>query len=173
MMNLYGKTFLGPSPSWNSHEMMVHSKHLVQSYNQLTGKHLIYSNESSQSLDNLAKSLYNLPNIVVVSHGIQTDMPNGPILNYGNKCALERWEATWEQLTAMPSRFTAEPMERDARAAFMNQVTLNGIVNDYNGIRIGLNGRRFRIMNATVWNIVIENQLLGQAATFSKWEYLS
>jgi len=66
----------------------------------------------------------------------------------------------------MPSRFTAEPMERSARDAFMRQVTEKGVVTNYEGIRIALDGERFRISDAVVWNIEVGGLYLGQAATF-------
>jgi len=49
----------------------------------------------------------------------------------------------------------------------------NGFIDDYSGIRISLNGRRFRINQATVWNVLDEaGAYAGQAATFSSWEFL-
>ena len=73
----------------------------------------------------------------------------------------------------MPSRYTAEQVERDVREAFMRKVLTDGIVQNYNGIRIASDKSRFRIKNATVWNIVKDDHFFGQAATFDKWEYLS
>jgi len=164
---LYSPTFFGPSPLYFTQEMTTHARLVVQSYHALTNKQLV---DLSLSDEALAQALFTLPDTVVVSHGLQTQAENGPVLNYGNAAALKRWGASWEQLTSMPSRFTAEPMEREARAAFMAQVTSKGIVNDYQGVRIGLDGKRFCMKEASVWNIVVDGQLYGQAACFSKWE---
>ena len=58
---------------------------------------------------------------IILSHGIQ-DSGDGPILNYSNKKGLELWKMDWEQLTRMPSKFTAEPLEQSKRDAFMREV---------------------------------------------------
>ncbi len=105
----------------------------------------------------------------LLSHGIELD----PLLNFGNRRALELWELSWEELTQMPSRLTAEPMERETRAQFMNSVRTHEFVENYSGIRISKSGRRFKIENAKVWNLIdSENQLRGQAALFDQWSYL-
>lgn len=108
---------------------------------------------------------------VVLSHGVQ-NKPEGPILNYGNALALQKWRASWEELTTMPSKYTAESMDQAQREIFMNAVLRDGIVQNYSGVRIGLDKSRFRIKNTTVWNIVFEGDFLGQAATFPSWEDL-
>lgn len=105
---------------------------------------------------------------VVVSHGAEPD----PVLNYGNRSALALWEMTWDQLIGTPSRFTAEPVAREERTRLLAEVTRNGYIADYAGIRISRSGRRFRIMEATVWNLVDDHGLpVGQAATFDRWEF--
>ena len=90
-------------------------------------------------------ALFTAP-FVVVSHGTQAD----PILNYGNHTALNLWEMTWEQLTQMPSRLTAEPMHRDERAPFMARVRSQGYVGGYRGVRISSSRKRFMIDDAII-----------------------
>ena len=52
-------------------------------------------------------------------------------------------------------------------------VTARGFIDDYSGIRISKMGRRFRIEQATVWNLLDEHKNhAGQAALFSQWEFL-
>ena len=93
-----------------------------------------------------------------------------PILNYGNRAALELWELDWDRLTRMPSRETAEPMHRDERAEFMDRVRKDGFLSGYRGIRIASSGKRFSIEDALIWNILDEQgRVCGQAATFEKW----
>ena len=107
--------------------------------------------------------------LIVVSHGTQAD----PILNYGNAAALALWETSFEELTVMPSRLTAEPVHRDERARLLDRTTRHGFVNDYQGIRISKTGRRFLIRRAIVWNLLDElAHPAGQAATFSEYEFL-
>jgi hypothetical protein len=78
-----------------------------------------------------------------------------------------------ETLTRTPSRLTAEPMHRDERAEFLRRVREQGFIDDYSGIRISSKGRRFRIGQATVWNVTDAlGNYAGQAATFSNWEFL-
>ena len=106
---------------------------------------------------------------VVASHGLQDD----PILNYGNQTALDLWEMDWERFTQTPSRLTAEPMNREARARMLEQAKTQGYISDYQGIRISGSGKRFLVERATVWNIhKPDGTLLGQAAAFADWTYL-
>jgi hypothetical protein len=104
--------------------------------------------------------------IIVLSHDAEPD----PILNYGNDSAMRLWEMDWDTFTGTPSRLTAEPMEREERASFLARVAEQGYVDDYTGIRISSTGKRFYIVNATVWNLIDENVgYRGQAATFARY----
>jgi hypothetical protein len=116
----------------------------------------------------LAEQIFYAP-FVLVSHGLEAD----PVLNYGNQAALALWEMTWAELTHTPSRLTAEAPNREERARLLAAVTANGFIDDYSGIRISKTSRRFRIAQATVWNLLDERQqYCGQAARFSHWEFL-
>jgi hypothetical protein len=116
----------------------------------------------------LASRIFEAP-FVIVSHGSQPD----PILNYGNRAALELWEMSWDEFTRTPSRLTAEAAKREARAKVMETVTRQGFFEDYSGIRVSKAGRRFEISGATIWNLISETgELQGQAATFSEWKFL-
>jgi len=102
----------------------------------------------------------------VVAHGIQDD----PVFCYGNHLALELFELDFAAFTALPSRYSAEPLAREERAALLERVSRFGFIDDYAGVRISSSGRRFRIRNATVWNLMDEaGQYRGQAAAFSDW----
>jgi len=86
---------------------------------------------------------------------------------------LELWEMDWEAFTRTPSRLTAEPMARQERDRFFESVTANGYVEHYTGTRISSIGRRFYIIDTTVWNLVDETgSYLGQAAAFSEYRFL-
>jgi hypothetical protein len=116
----------------------------------------------------LAKNIFAAP-FVLVSHGTEAD----PVLNYGNAAALELWEMSWAELTRTPSRLTAEASNREERARLLAAVEERGFIDDYSGIRVSKTGRRFRIAQATVWNLLDERGLYaGQAAMFSRWEFL-
>lgn len=117
----------------------------------------------------LSERIFHAP-FVLVSHGTESD----PILNYGNQSALALWEMSWAELTSTPSRLTAEAPNREERARLLAAVTARGFIDDYAGIRISKTGRRFRIAQATVWNLLDERQnYCGQAAMFSRWEFLA
>ena len=150
----------GLQPGW-----IEHTQILLDSYRHWTGQELMPRRGGNPEQ---AEALYQAP-FVVVSHGIQAD----PILNYGNATALNLWEMPVEQLLQTPSRLTAEPMHRDERAQLMARTTRDGFVNDYQGIRVSATGRRFRIDQATVWNLInAAGERVGQAATFSEWVFL-
>lgn len=142
-----------------------HAGTIVDSYRRLTGQPLL---DVPVSAEHAFEQLFGSP-CVVLSHGTEAD----PVLNFGNRAALELWEMDWETFTSTPSRLTAEPMEREQRAAFLKAVQEKGFVDDYTGIRISRTGRRFYILKATVWNLTDANGThVGQAAAFREHRYL-
>lgn len=142
-----------------------HTLCLARSFNKWTGRDLLTGHFSPAEL---ATKLFDAP-FVVVSHGIEPD----PILNYGNRAALELWETSWDDFIRTPSRLTAEPAKREERAKLMETVARQGYFENYSGIRISKTGRRFEISAATIWNLISETgQLQGQAAMFSEWKFL-
>lgn len=142
-----------------------HIKNLVESYNNLTGLTLIPKNTNIVSL----KTYFDQVDFVLLSHGTEED----PILNYGNQKALNLWEMTNSEFTQTPSRKTAEAPLQEERARLLQLVTTQGFIDNYSGIRISKSGKRFKINQATVWNVTDENgQKIGQAATFRNWVFL-
>lgn len=177
MIDIYKGTFKGPSPLWYSDEMIKHCQYIIESYNALTGEALVPLELLSRDSLRAAQELFFLPNTVVLSHGIQPYEPDnvdrvGPILNYGNSMALQRFAACWEELTTFPSRYTAGNgnEDREKREIMMKKVREDGIIRGYEGIRFTFTGTKFRIKNADVWNIVVGGKYLGQAALFREWE---
>jgi hypothetical protein len=153
------------NPVWQREGGARHAARLLRSHRRLTGHGLLGVPDDSHEA---ARALYEAP-FVVVSHGNEAD----PILDYGNAVALALWEMSWDELTRTPSRLTAEAPNREERARLLAQVTSRGYIDDYSGIRISRNGRRFRIDRATVWNVFDEAGVrCGQAATFARWEFL-
>jgi hypothetical protein len=152
---------------WNEKRdwLVQRGRMLLESHRHWTGRDLIGRSGDSERD---ARALFEAP-FVVVSGGAEEDQ----ILNYGNLAGLELWEMDWDTMVRTPSRHTAEPVHRDERAEFLRRVRENGFVDDYSGIRISSRGRRFRIRQATVWNVIdAEGVYAGQAATFSSWEFL-
>ena len=144
----------------------THVELLLRSYRQLTGRELVSAGRSDEAR---AEELFEAP-FFVASHNELED----PVLTYGNRTALELFELSWEDFTATPSRFTAESPERSERERLLSTVARQGFIDDYSGIRISKSGRRFRIHQATVWNLLDRAGVkVGQAATFADWEYLN
>ena len=142
LAELYNPCYCGPSPLWYSDIMVTHASHLIRTYSDVTkGKELVSMKILEKDPTEAAKLLFFLPNRVVVSHGTQNDS-EGPVLNYGNSAALKRWGASWEELTSMPSKYTAETVEQSAREEFLRKVFSDGVVENYSGVRIGLDKSR-------------------------------
>jgi hypothetical protein len=139
-----------------------HAERLCNSFHALTGRDLI---DPALSPDAAAEALFHA-SFVVLSHDAAPD----PILTYGNLTALKLFALTWEELTQMPSRLTAEAPNRAERARLLAEVTARGFIDDYSGVRISHTGQRFLIERATVWNLTdAEGKHCGQAATFQAW----
>ena len=105
---------------------------------------------------------------IVASHGTQSD----PIFNYGNQKALDVWELTWDEFMQTPSRKTAEAIEQQERDRLLAQTTTKGFCY-YSVIRITSTGKRFKIDDGIVWNVIHpEQNYQGQAACFSDFYFL-
>jgi hypothetical protein len=150
---------------WQQAAIVEHSQRLLSSFEHWTGRKLLAVEGTSEAI---AQALFEAP-FVVTSHGTEAD----PILNYGNQKALELWQMDWHQFTQTPSRYTAEPMQREERARLLEQARQHGFISNYQGIRISSTGQRFRIQDVIVWDVLDEtNTRCGQAATFSSWVFL-
>ena len=105
----------------------------------------------------------------MVSHNAEKD----PILNYGNQFALDLWELNWDNFIKTPSRKTAEIDLRTRREEVLKIVIKKGFYDEYEGVRISSKGKRFRIKNAIIWNVLDkQNDRIGQAAYFTDIEYI-
>ena len=151
-----------PEPSASNGYHAAHVRLLCESFERLTGQPLLGVSAER------ALAAFNAP-FVLVSHNTAAD----PIFNYANRQALELFELTWAQMAALPSRKSAEPVERAERERLMHRVRNDGFIDDYAGIRVTSTGRRFRIEQAVVWNLIDDDgKLQGQAATFANWTFL-
>ena len=153
------------STPWMDLAIRQWTQWLLDSYRHWIGRELI---ERTGEPEFQARALFESP-LVVVSHGAEAD----PILNYGNRAALDLWEMTWEQLIKTPSRLTAEPVNRAEREWMLEQARVRGYIDTYRGVRISGTGRRFLVENALIWNVLdAQGQRIGQAATFMQWAWL-
>ena len=150
---------------WQADFIIRHTQMFARCLKHFTGRELL---GDVFLPDELAEKVFHAP-FVLVAHGTEAD----PVLNYGNAAALTLWEMPWAEFTCTPSRLTAEAPNREERARLLAAVAARGFIDDYSGIRISKGGRRFRIAQATVWNLLDEqSRLCGQAAMFSRWEFL-
>ena len=135
---------------------------ILDSYARVVGKSLL---DAGASPLERARALNAAPR-VVLAHGTGDD----PRFEYGNRQALQLFELSWAQLLAMPSRLSAESVDRAERQRLLDAVATRGYIDDYAGVRVSRSGRRFRIARATVWNLIDgAGERRSQAATFAEW----
>lgn len=133
---------------------------IAESFQRLTGKTLVD--------DPSPEGLWNAPR-VIAAHGTEAD----PVFFYGNRMALEVFAMDFSSFTQLPSRYSAEPVNRQERARLLERVSRDGFIDDYSGVRISAKGQRFQIAQAVVWNLIdAEGRVHGQAATFDRWRVL-
>ncbi|MHB9118764.1 MAG: MEKHLA domain-containing protein [Burkholderiales bacterium] len=151
---------------WLHPDAVSHSQRLLDSFEHWFKEPLI---ERTGTAQNQAEALFHAP-FALVSHGPEAD----PILNYGNRTALELWGMNWQILVQTPSRLTAEAVHRSTREKILRETSLHGFIRGYEGIRIARSGLRFRIEETTLWNILdSRKQPMGQAAFFPRWTILA
>lgn len=151
---------------WKNPETVQWCQYLLDSYVHWVKQELI---ERTGTPLEQAERLFDSA-FVVASHGTEDD----PVLNYGNRTALNLWMMDWQQFTRTPSRLTAEPAKREERARMLERVKTQGYHADYSGIRISSTGKRFLAERIIIWNIQKpDGTIAGQGATFSTWKFLS
>jgi len=131
---------------------------LSDSYRRLLRRPLV-----PEGLDAVAGAawLYESAPFGVLAHDTAPD----PVFVYGNKRAQALFGYDWAELTALPSRLSAEAPERSERQAFLERVARDGYVDGYRGLRVARSGRRFWIEQAIVWQLVdAQGVHRGQAA---------
>lgn len=131
---------------------------LAGSYHRLVGRPLVPADLPGGEG---ARWLYETAPFGLLAHNTEAD----PIFVYGNKAVQQRFGYSWEELTALPSRLSAEAPERQERESFLRQVARDGYVDNYRGMRVTKSGERFWIEGVTVWQLIDEKgNLHGQAA---------
>jgi hypothetical protein len=149
--------------------LVSHTHILMSSYQHWTGESLLSDHQLVDSEDTV-EALMNAP-FAIASHQAGDD----PMFNYANHQALALFKMMPEEMLGLPSRYSAEPMLREARAEFLYQVSTHGFIENYSGIRIAKDGSCFSIEQATVWNVVDVTsfkQVLGQAVIIKAWHAL-
>jgi len=152
-------------PTEKNNYLVEHVIDIKSSYRQLLLEDLL---PDIQSDEQFARQLFYAP-FALVSHDTASD----PVFNYANLKALELFELNWEELICLSSRLSAETVNQAERERLLAEVTENGYINHYEGVRISSTGKRFQIRNAVVWNLLDNKQRYkGQAAWFANWVYL-
>lgn len=152
-------------PSEDNAFLADHVALLRHSFRHWTGRELA---DPALTDEQAARFLFNAE-FVLVSHDNAAD----PVFNYGNRTALALFGMNWEEFTALPSRLSAEPAEREERSRLLREVGNHGFVDHHRGVRISRDGRRFLIDDATVWNLFdASGRHCGQAAMFQRWQDL-
>lgn len=112
---------------------------------------------------------------VVVSHDTAEDTPasvvrgEGPVFNYGNLACLKQFRMQWDEFTCLPSRYSAEEMERGARERLLAKVRKYGYADDSNIVRVAKDGTRFQIEKYILWNLFNDDgNYYGQACIFDR-----
>lgn len=130
-------------------------------------RHLIGSDLVDERTD-LVSALWNAP-AVILAHGREDD----PRFFFANAAALVRFDTDLDAMIGMPSRHSAEAPSRAERQTLLDRVSRDGFIADYAGVRVSLRGKRFRIEQALVWNLIdADGAVHGQAAAFSRWSEL-
>ncbi len=141
---------------------------LLVSYRQAFGHHLLSVEKSQSSLRLLSQELFAFSNPVMAHDSSQENL-----INYANSSALQLWACKWDQLVGKPSCLTAPVDQRKSRAFVLENALRRGSAVGYSGIRVDRLGRKFLIYNALIWTIWNENgDALGQAASFSNWDFI-
>lgn len=150
-----------------SSDVIMTTLQLVESYKKETGRTLM---EGEMEITDAPRALYEAP-FVCLAH----DGGEDPVFTYANEAALKLWEVEWDDLVGVPSRKSAEESEdvQKDRASALQEALEKGFVENYSGVRISSQGKRFQIKDATLWTIRTgEGGSVGQAAVFSEWEFV-
>jgi hypothetical protein len=119
---------------------------LAGSYERLLGKPLL---PQPMAEHEAMRWLYEDAPFAVLAHNTDED----PCFIYGNKAAQRRFEYSWDEITRLPSRLSAEAPNREERERFLQRVRQSGYESGYRGVRVAKSGRRFMIEGATLWEL--------------------
>lgn len=156
---------LSAAPSAENHFLAEHAALILVSHHHWTGRHLVGPTLHPVAA---AQALYEAP-FAILSH----DDSGDPRFTYANLCAQQLFELPWGRFIGMPSRYSAEPVERAERERLLARVSAHGFVDDYTGVRVASSGKRFLVRNATVWNLVDRtHRFCGQAACLREWQFV-
>ena len=148
---------------------VAYNRLMADSFQRFTGLPILAGADALSDAA-LAEAMF-AADAAIVSHGVEAD----PVFRYANARALALWEMDWAAFTRLPSRLSAEPageIQAD-RDALLREALTKGFVDRYEGVRVSRTGRRFRIENTVLWNVVdAAGRRYGQAAFIRNWRHL-
>lgn len=138
---------------------------LLDSHAKLLGRPLLVR-LNGESAGEVALRAYEAP-FALLAHDTAAD----PRFTYANRTAQRLFEREWADFVGLPCRHSTEANARDAPQALLDRVLRQGYCEDYAGLRVTASGRRLRIANATVWNVLDPTcgERIGQATAFTHW----
>ena len=149
-----------PLEDIDSNILTFQTELIKKSYLRLLSKKL--HSESS------TKALYET-DLIVLAHDGKSD----PCFTYANKGAQSLWKINWQDFIGMPSKYSAEPDQRESRSKMLSETLEKGYYENYSGVRVSKEGKRFFIKKATIFNLIDDEGLrIGQAAVFNDWHYI-
>ncbi|WP_429502940.1 MEKHLA domain-containing protein [Paraburkholderia youngii] len=135
---------------------------LSDSYARLVGHRLV---PHVMSVIEATEWLYEHAPFAVLAHNTDPD----PVFIYGNKAAQRRFGYSWNEITRLPSRLSAEAPNREERQQFLERVQQLGYETNYRGVRVTKSGERFIIEQATLWQLLdADGTLHGQAVVIPR-----
>lgn len=135
---------------------------LADSYARLLGRPLV---PQAMTVVEATEWLYESAPFAVLAHSTDPD----PLFTYGNKAAQRRFGYTWDEITRLPSRLSAEAPNREERQQFLARVQRLGYEAGYKGVRVTKLGQRFIIEEATLWQLLdADGKLHGQAVVIPR-----
>ena len=147
--------------SWLSPQLLGLTALLLESHQRLFQRPLI----RSQSIRLAAQELFVLDQVVLCHDGSED-----PRFLYANRAALQLFSRNWEQMVGMPSRLSASANQRLSRREQLELARRQDKLENYSGVRVNSQGRRFQIRGARIWSLIDqERHYSGQAACFSQW----
>jgi hypothetical protein len=130
---------------------------LADSYARLLGRPLV---SPAMPVAKATEWLYESAPFAVLAHNTDPD----PVFVYGNIAAQRRFGYSWDEITRLPSRLSAEAPNREEREQFLTRVQRLGYEEGYKGVRVTKSGQRFMIEEATLWQLLdADGKLHGQA----------
>lgn len=97
----------------------------------------------------------------VLAHNAESD----PRFTYANEAALAMFGYRRDEIIGLPSRLSASPDRRAARAEFLELVRAQGLADGYADVRVDRSGQPFRIRDGSVWQVTDpDGNVIGQAA---------